>query len=76
MSNDIIYSPEELRVKTEPSRPTESVSQREYELIQELIKLRKDKNIDLEYEDLVNVLCLMVTAGFFSMENCVLGGTS
>ena len=52
MSNDIIYSPEELRVKTEPSRPTESVSQREYELIQELIKLRKDKNIDLEYEDL------------------------
>jgi len=52
MSNDVIYSPEELRVSTEQTRPTESVTKREYELIQELIKLRKDKNIDLEYEDL------------------------
>ena len=50
MSNEVIYSPEELRVSTEQSRPTESVSKREYELIQELIKLRKDKNIYLEYE--------------------------
>lgn len=53
MENDLIYSPEELRVApAEPQQNVEKVSKREYELIQELIKLRQEKNTELQFESL------------------------
>lgn len=52
MDNDLIYSPEQLRIAQEPQQQVEKVSKREYELIQELIKLRQDKNIELQFENL------------------------
>lgn len=52
MENDLIYSPEQLRVAPTEPQQVEKVSKREYELIQELIKLRQEKNIELQFEDL------------------------
>lgn len=52
MENDLIYSPEQLRVAPVEPQQVEKVSKREYELIQELIKLRQEKNIELQFEDL------------------------
>ncbi len=52
MDNDLIYSPEQFRIAQEPQQQVEKVSKREYELIQELIKLRQDKNIELQFENL------------------------
>jgi len=52
MENDLIYSPEELRIAPAEPQHVEKVSKREYELIQELIKLRQEKNIELQFENL------------------------